>query len=100
MTWASQGSSAPPKPTSPDMWSTYSAQSPYDAQRGRDLVGTLRAYFAAGRSPTRAAAALHVRPNTVQQRLDRISALLGEGWQQPERARDVQVALRLRATLS
>jgi DNA-binding PucR family transcriptional regulator len=72
----------------------------YGAQRGMDLVGTLRAYFAAGRSPARAAAALHVHPNTVQQRLDRITALLGEGWQQPERARDVQVALRLRATLS
>jgi DNA-binding PucR family transcriptional regulator len=43
---------------------------------------------------------LHVHPNTVQQRLDRITALLGEGWQQPERALDVQVALRLRATLS
>jgi DNA-binding PucR family transcriptional regulator len=72
----------------------------YDAQRGRDVVGTLRAYFAAGRSPTRAAVALHVHPNTVQQRLDRITALLVEGWQQPERALDVQVALRLRATLS
>jgi hypothetical protein len=72
----------------------------YDAQRGTDLVGTLHAYFAAGQSPTRAAAALHVHPNTVQQRLDRITALLGEGWQQPERALDVQVALRLRATLS
>jgi DNA-binding PucR family transcriptional regulator len=72
----------------------------YDAQRGTDLVGTLQAYFAAGQSPTRAAAALHVHPNTVQQRLDRVTALLGEGWQQPERALDVQVALRLRATLS
>jgi GAF domain-containing protein/sugar diacid utilization regulator len=72
----------------------------YDVQRGTDLIGTLRAYFAAGQSPTRAADALHVHPNTVQQRLDRITALLGEGWQQPERALDVQVALRLRATLT
>jgi GAF domain-containing protein len=71
----------------------------YDARRGTDLVGTLRAYFAAGQSPTRAAAALHVHPNTVQQRLDRISVLLGDEWQRPDRALDVQVALLLRATL-
>jgi GAF domain-containing protein len=67
----------------------------YDEQRGTDLIGTLRAYFAAGQSPTRAAGELHLHPNTVQQRLDRVTALLGDGWQQPERALDVQVALRL-----
>jgi DNA-binding PucR family transcriptional regulator len=71
----------------------------YDDQRGTDLVGTLRAYFAAGQSPTRAATALHIHPNTVQQRLDRITALLGDGWQQPDRALDLQVALRLRTAL-
>ncbi|MFG1817362.1 helix-turn-helix domain-containing protein [Kribbella sp. NPDC049174] len=71
----------------------------YDAQRGTDLIGTLRAYFAAGQSPTRAADALHVHPNTVQQRLDRITVLLGEGWLHPDCALDVQVALRLQATL-
>ncbi|GAB2670979.1 helix-turn-helix domain-containing protein [Kribbella swartbergensis] len=71
----------------------------YDAQRGTDLIGTLRAYFAAGQSPTRAATALHIHPNTVQQRLDRITALLGDGWQSPDRALDIQVALRLRSAL-
>lgn len=71
----------------------------YDSQRGTDLVGTLQAYFSAGQSPTRAAAALHIHPNTVQQRLDRITALLGDGWHQPERALDVQVALRLLNTI-
>jgi GAF domain-containing protein len=71
----------------------------YDAQRGTDLIGTLRAYFAAGQSPTRAATALHIHPNTVQQRLDRITALLGDGWQHPDRALDLQVALRLRTAL-
>jgi GAF domain-containing protein len=71
----------------------------YDARRGTDLVGTLTAYFAAGASPTRAAAALHIHPNTVQQRLDRIAALLGDDWQHPDRALDIQVALRLRAWL-
>ncbi|QNE18333.1 GAF domain-containing protein [Kribbella qitaiheensis] len=67
----------------------------YDEQRGTDLIGTMQAYFAAGQSPTRAAVELHIHPNTVQQRLDRITALVGDGWQQPARALDVQVALRL-----
>lgn len=72
----------------------------YDERRGTDLVGTLTAYYAAGLSPTRAAAALNVHPNTVQQRLDRITALLGDGWQHPDRSLDIQVALRLRASLA
>ncbi len=67
----------------------------YDAQRGTDLIGTLHAYFAAGQSPTRAATALHIHPNTVQQRLDRVGALLGAEWQSPERSLNLQVALRL-----
>ena len=71
----------------------------YDEQRGTDLIGTLRAYFAAGQSPTRAAEALHVHPNTVQQRLDRVTVLLGHGWLEPDHALNVQVALHLLATL-
>ncbi len=67
----------------------------YDTERGTDLIGTLQAYFDAGQSPTRAATALHIHPNTVQQRLDRITTLLGADWQHPDRALDVQVALRL-----
>ena len=71
----------------------------YDTQRGTDLIGTLQAYFAAGQSPTRAATSLHVHPNTVQQRLDRVTALLGDGWQSPDRSLDIQVALRLHSAL-
>jgi type II secretory pathway pseudopilin PulG len=67
----------------------------YDARRGSDLVGTLAAYFAAGSSPRRAATALHVHVNTVGQRLDRVASLLGDDWQCPERALEVQLALRL-----
>ena len=62
----------------------------HDARRGTDLVGTLTAYFAAGASPTRAAAALHIHLNTVQQRPDRIAALLGDDWQHPDRSLDIQ----------
>jgi DNA-binding PucR family transcriptional regulator len=67
----------------------------YDARRGSDLVGTLEAYFAAGASPSRAAGTLHVHVNTVAQRLERIAALLGPQWSQPERALEIQLAIRL-----
>ncbi|MER6444295.1 helix-turn-helix domain-containing protein [Streptomyces venezuelae] len=67
----------------------------YDAKRGTDLTHTLRAYFDAGASRSRAAEALHVHVNTVVQRLDRIAGLLGRDWQRPERALELQLALRI-----
>jgi DNA-binding PucR family transcriptional regulator len=68
----------------------------HDARRGTDLLTTLETYFAAGASPTRAAGTLHVHVNTVAQRLDRVTSLLGEDWQAPDRALELQLALRLR----
>lgn len=70
----------------------------YDAQRSTELTRTLDAYFAAGGSPRHAAEALHVHPNTVSRRLERITELLGADWLKPQRALDVQVALRLHRT--
>ncbi|MCE0764448.1 helix-turn-helix domain-containing protein [Pseudonocardia kujensis] len=67
----------------------------HDARRGSDLLRTLECYYAAGASPSRAAAALHVHVNTVAQRLERIGTLLGAGWQEPDRALEIQLALRL-----
>ncbi|MEV6553090.1 helix-turn-helix domain-containing protein [Streptomyces sp. NPDC051597] len=67
----------------------------HDAERMTRLAETLEAYFAAGSSPTRAAGGLHVHPNTVTRRLERITELLGPGWQRPERATEAQLALRL-----
>ncbi|MGK5114310.1 MULTISPECIES: helix-turn-helix domain-containing protein [unclassified Geodermatophilus] len=67
----------------------------YDARRGTDLTGTLRAWFEAGGSPARAAESLQVHVNTVTQRLDRVGRLLGREWSSPDRALEVQVALRL-----
>ncbi|MCI2422083.1 helix-turn-helix domain-containing protein [Saccharopolyspora sp. K220] len=67
----------------------------YDARRGTELVRTLHAYFAAGGNLTRAKDALHVHVNTVVQRLDRIGSLLGAAWQTPDRALEIQLALRL-----
>lgn len=71
----------------------------YDARRGTDLVGTLAAYFGAGSSPRHAAGTLHVHVNTVSQRLERISALLGPDWQRPDESLEIQLALRLRRLL-
>ncbi|WP_328537691.1 helix-turn-helix domain-containing protein [Streptomyces sp. NBC_00344] len=67
----------------------------YDTQQSTDLLRTLQAYFAAGNSPTRAAEELHVHPNTVSRRLERITELLGSQWQEPARALEIQLSLRL-----
>ncbi|WP_024876158.1 helix-turn-helix domain-containing protein [Saccharomonospora piscinae] len=67
----------------------------YDAARGTELLRTLRAYFACGGNLTRARSELHVHVNTVAQRLERVASLLGSDWQQPDRALEIQLALRL-----
>lgn len=67
----------------------------YDRARGTELVRTLRAYFACGGNLTRAKDELHVHVNTVAQRLERIASLLGADWQRPDRALELQLALRL-----
>ncbi|MFD8519906.1 helix-turn-helix domain-containing protein [Streptomyces capillispiralis] len=67
----------------------------YDARRGTELVRTLDAYFACGMSPARTKDDLHVHVNTVAQRLDRVGRLLGDDWQSPARALEIQLALRL-----
>lgn len=67
----------------------------YDRRRGTVLRQTLESYFQAASSPARAAELLHVHVNTVTQRLERLATLLGEQWQRPERALEIQLALRL-----
>jgi len=67
----------------------------YDNRRGTTLIHTLEVYFGNGGSLARTGQALHVHVNTVTQRLDRVGQLLGPGWQQPDRALEVQLALRL-----
>jgi sugar diacid utilization regulator len=84
----------------PDVWAyvhrILGAVLDYDQARGTNLLGTLEEYFAAGSSPRHAATRLHVHVNTVAQRLERISALLGDTWQRPDRALELQLAVRLR----
>ncbi|USX56522.1 GAF domain-containing protein [Lentzea sp. HUAS12] len=66
----------------------------YDAERGTELVHTLEVYFRCGANLSRAKAELHLHVNTVTQRLDRVTSLLGD-WQSPDRVLEVQLALRL-----
>ncbi len=67
----------------------------YDERRGTALTQTMAIYFGTGGSLARTAAELHIHVNTVTQRLDRIGRLLGADWQRPERALEIQLALRL-----
>ena len=71
----------------------------YDRQRGTGLVDTLEVWLAEDRHLARTGERLHVHPNTVTQRLDRIGRLLGDGWQSPGNLLEVGLALRLRRVL-
>ncbi len=72
----------------------------YDAAHDTELLSTLEAWFANGRSAHRAADPLHVHVNTVSQRLARIAALLGPSWTEAEPALELQLALRMRRLLT
>jgi GAF domain-containing protein/sugar diacid utilization regulator len=67
----------------------------HDKRRSTQLVATLSAYFGNAGNVTRTAAALHVHMNTLLKRLDRVDSILGKGWRGPDRALQLQVALRL-----
>ncbi|MGW0732114.1 GAF domain-containing protein [Streptomyces sp. NPDC002851] len=67
----------------------------YDARRGTELTRTLHAFYAHGGSLAKAKDALHVHVNTVVQRLDRVRRLLGDDWNSPSHALELQLALRL-----
>lgn len=68
----------------------------YDRQRRTSLTQTVEVWLAQDRHLGRTGEQLHVHPNTVTQRLDRVASLLGPGWQAPDRLLELQLALRLR----
>jgi GAF domain-containing protein len=67
----------------------------YDARRGTDLLGTLAAWYDAGERQSETARRLHLHPNTVAQRLERLSGLLGDDWREPDRGLDLRLAVQL-----
>jgi sugar diacid utilization regulator len=69
----------------------------YDRRRSAQLVATLTSYFHHSGNLARTAAALHVHVNTLLKRLERVDAVLGEGWRAPDSALQLHVALRLHA---
>ncbi|GAA2842590.1 GAF domain-containing protein [Leucobacter komagatae] len=67
----------------------------YDAERGTDLLGTLRAFVRNNASPTRTGRALNFHTNTILQRLERLDRILGEGWRDDEPLFRLSLAVRL-----
>jgi GAF domain-containing protein/sugar diacid utilization regulator len=67
----------------------------HDRRHSTQLVATLSSYFGNSGNLTRTAKALHVHLNTLLKRLDRVEAILGKHWRAPDRALQLQVALRL-----
>ena len=74
---------------------TIGAVREYDAERGADLLGTLRAFVRNNASPTRTARALNFHTNTILQRLDRLDHILGATWRDDERMFRLGIAVRL-----
>ena len=72
----------------------------YDGERQRDLAVTLETYLEQARHHARTCEVLHIHPNTLYQRLDRVTEVLGPQWKEPDRALELQVALRLHRLLA
>ena len=72
----------------------------HDTARQRDLAHTLETYLDQARHHARTCEVLHIHPNTLYQRLDRVTDVLGPRWKEPGRALDLQVALRLHRLLT
>ena len=72
----------------------------YDDVHQRDLAATLETYLEQARHHARTCEALHIHANTLYQRLDRVTEVLGPRWKEPDRALELQVALRLHRLLA
>lgn len=66
----------------------------YDEEHSTELTDTAHHYLLSGHSIPQTAQAMFIHPNTVRQRLDRISELMGDEWAVGQRGLDVFVALR------
>jgi hypothetical protein len=66
-----------------------------EARRGSPLLETLRAFLDANMRPSAASAALGIHVNTLYQRLESITKILGADWRSPSRSLDLQLLLRL-----
>ncbi|TYP88870.1 helix-turn-helix domain-containing protein [Blastococcus xanthinilyticus] len=69
----------------------------WDEQRNRNLVDTVASFLRNAQHHARTCAELHVHANTLYQRLDRVTELLGPDWRDPDRVLQLQLALVLRS---
>jgi hypothetical protein len=67
----------------------------YDAANDSDLMKTAWVYLESGFRLGPTAEQLHLHPNTVRQRAERIDSVLGPDWRLPPTSVDVHFALRL-----
>ncbi|MEW1819286.1 GAF domain-containing protein [Arthrobacter sp. NPDC080031] len=67
-----------------------------DSDHGSDLAGTLLTFFQSGQSNAATAEKLHIHPNTLYRRMDRIDTLLGPGWRSADRLIELAIALHVR----
>lgn len=67
----------------------------YDEENRTSLISTLICFFNHAGNAARTARALHVHTNTLLKRLERVAAVLGPDWNNPERNLSLQLALRL-----
>jgi len=67
----------------------------HDSERQRDLARTLSTYLEQSQHHARTCSILHIHANTLYQRLERVTQLIGTRWKEPARSLDVQLALRL-----
>ena len=68
----------------------------WDEPRGGKLLATLSVFIDCHAGPAQTARGLHVHVNTVLQRLERITSLLGPKWRDPESMFRIGVAIRMR----
>lgn len=71
----------------------------YDGRHGTALVETIDAYFAFLGNVAKVAKVCHLHGNSVYYRLERIRSLLGDDFDEPPRAFELQLALRARRLL-
>ncbi|MFD7462042.1 MULTISPECIES: helix-turn-helix domain-containing protein [unclassified Streptomyces] len=71
----------------------------HDRRRRRTLAHTLGVYLDQSRHHARTCGELHIHANTLYQRLEKITELIGPRWKDPSHSLEIQLALRMQRLL-
>ncbi|WP_251092147.1 GAF domain-containing protein [Streptomyces sp. Caat 7-52] len=71
----------------------------HDRRRQRTLAHTLGVYLDQSRHHAKTCSELHIHANTLYQRLERVTELIGPRWKDPSHSLEIQLALRLQRLL-